>query len=75
MTTQHRGIKMEKKRLYISGSTVSPKKIGKVCGYRLIADEGMELWDGETATPCIDIADEDLEKWSERPAAETGDIQ
>lgn len=52
------------------GITVSPTK--PECEYtemyRLVADEGKTLTNGETITPCIDV--ESVEGWSEIDAPE-----
>lgn len=54
--------------------TVTPNKRNDTDtphAYRLIADEGMELYNGEISTLCIDIPlDEDISKWIEREYVE-----
>ena len=55
------------------GVTVSPVKpnIEYIEMFRLIADEGKELMNGDIRTPCIDV--ESTEGWSEIDAPITDD--
>lgn len=54
--------------------TVTPNKRNDTDtphAYRLIADEGMELYNGEISTLCIDVPlNEDISKWIEREYVE-----
>lgn len=40
--------------------------------YRLIADEGMVLFNGKTHVRMIDVFDDEVENWFEVPAEDTG---
>lgn len=53
------------------GTTVSPTKPNTEYAemFRLIADEGKELMNGDVRTPCIDV--ESTEGWSEIDAEST----
>lgn len=50
------------------GTTVTPEMptgMEYTLMYRLIADDGKILTDGETETCCIDVEVEDVDKWTE----------
>ena len=53
------------------GTTVSPTKPNTEYTemFRLIADEGKELMNGDVRTPCIDV--EHIERWPELDAEST----
>lgn len=41
------------------------RKTDKIHGYRLIADEGMILVNGDYKTPCIDVLPDHKDDWQE----------
>lgn len=59
---------MKIKNLYKNGSAVGLNPEGEnqeIHGFRLMAEDGYLLKNGETVTPCVDVGVDDVDNWEE----------